>query len=72
MIPKGRKENTAIMSGPVIRVTMFKIPSTENQLKMAENYKTLSATATKVRQTTTSPPFFFLSLLDIQLSMFFY
>jgi len=35
------------MSGRVIRVTLFKIPVKENQLKMAENYTTLSATATK-------------------------
>jgi len=35
------------MSGRIIRVTMFKIPLKENQLQMAENYKTLSATASK-------------------------
>jgi hypothetical protein len=36
------------MSGRIIRVIMFKIPAKENQLKMAELYKTLSATAIKV------------------------
>jgi len=36
------------MSGRIIRVTMFKIPSKESQAKMVESYKTLSANAVKV------------------------
>jgi hypothetical protein len=36
------------MSGKVIRVTMFKIPTKESQAQMAENYKILSANAVKV------------------------
>lgn len=36
------------MATKVIRVTMFKIPSVENQHKFIELYKTLSATAVKV------------------------
>lgn len=33
----------------IIRITMFKVPAKENQLKVLELYKTLTATATKVR-----------------------
>jgi hypothetical protein len=36
------------MAGKIIRVTMFKIPVVENQHKLSELYKTLSATAEKV------------------------
>jgi hypothetical protein len=36
------------MSGSIIRVTLFKIPTKESQVKMAENYKTLSGSAVKV------------------------
>jgi hypothetical protein len=36
------------MAGKIIRVTMFKLPSKENQLKLAAFYKTLSETARKV------------------------
>ena len=37
------------MGGKILRVTMFKIPEKENQLKLAENYKRLSTEALKVR-----------------------
>jgi hypothetical protein len=40
--------STAKMSGSIIRVTLFKIPSKESQEKMAENYRTLSKNALKV------------------------
>lgn len=36
------------MGGKILRVTMFKIPEKENQLKLAENYKRLSTEALKV------------------------
>lgn len=36
------------MGGKILRVTMFKIPGKENQLKLAENYKKLSTEALKV------------------------
>ncbi|EEA24004.1 hypothetical protein TMatcc_007077 [Talaromyces marneffei ATCC 18224] len=35
------------MGGKILRVTMFKIPGKENQLKLAENYKKLSTEALK-------------------------
>ena len=36
------------MASKVIRVTMFKLPSTESQSKLISLYKTLSQTAKKV------------------------
>jgi hypothetical protein len=36
------------MAGKIIRITMFKLPSKENQQKMIGLYKTLSETARKV------------------------
>lgn len=36
------------MGGKILRVTIFKIPEKENQLKLAENYKKLSTEALKV------------------------
>jgi len=35
------------MSGSIIRVTLFKIPTKESQDQMVENYKTLSRSAVK-------------------------
>ena len=36
------------MAGKIIRITMFKIPSTDNQVKFLDLYRTMASTATKV------------------------
>jgi len=44
------------MAGKIIRVTMFKLPSKENQQKMMGLYKVLSETARKVYRSSLCPP----------------
>lgn len=42
------KHTIATMAGKIIRITMFKLPSKDNQQKLVGLYKTMSTTARKV------------------------